>query len=164
MNQVLNYKTAAITLLAIALLMLAGCSSQNDSGPAAENLAKGKAFMDTNKTKDGITTLPSGIQYKVLVSGDGATPVMTDSVKLHHRGMHLDGTVFDDSYKENKPGIILVKHADPGIKKILQLMPVGSKWTVYIPPHLAYSNRGIKGTIEPNETLIYEIELLEIIW
>ncbi|MFC1536922.1 FKBP-type peptidyl-prolyl cis-trans isomerase [Pseudomonadota bacterium] len=163
MKQTLNIKTAAIAILTAALFMVAGCS-QSDTGPAAENLAKGKAFLEANKSKEGVITLPSGVQYKVIVDGDGSTPVMTDNVKLHHRGRHLDGTIFDDSYKNNKPGIILVKHADPGMKKILQLMPVGSKWIVYVPPHMAYSNRGIKGTIEPNETLIYEIELLEIIW
>jgi len=162
MKQLLKFTTVA--LLTATLFMISGCSSQGDSEAAAENLIKGKAFMEANKSRDGITTLPSGIQYKVLVNGDGGTPVMTDNVKLHHRGMHLNGTVFSDSYKKGEPGILLVKHADPGIKKILQLMSVGSKWVVYIPPHMAYSNRGIKGSIEPNETLIYEIELLEIIW
>jgi len=164
MKQVLNLKAAAITLLTVALFMLAGCSSQSETGPAAVNLAKGKAFMEANKSKEGITTLPSGVQYKVIVSGDGKTPVLTDYVKVHHRDLHLDGTVYNDSYKDGEPGTLLVKHADPGWKDILQKMPVGSKWIVYVPPHMAYSNRGIAGTIEPNETLIYEIELLEVLW
>jgi len=164
MKQGITFKTAAITLLTAALFMLAGCDSHSDSSPAVANLAKGNAFLETNKSKEGITTMPSGLQYKVVVSGDGKVPVLTDYVKVHHRDMHLDGTVYNDSYKDGEPGTLLVKHADPGWKEVLQKMAVGSKWLVYVPPHMAYSNRGIAGTIEPNETLIYEIELLEVLW
>ncbi len=148
-----------------ALFTLSGCSSSADqSGPAAENLAKGKAFMEQNRLKNGVITLENGIQYKVITNGNGKSPRLTDIVVVHHRGKHLDGTIFSDSYKDGKPEEMLVKHTIPGWIKILPLMSAGSKWIVYLPPHMAFSSRGVKGLVEPNETLIYEIELVDIKW
>jgi len=147
------------------LISLTGCGSSGDqTSPAAENLAKGKAFMEQNKLKDGIITLDSGIQYRVITQGRGKSPKLADVVTIHQRGKHLDGTVFSDSYKKGEPEKMLVKHMIPGWVKTLPLMSVGSKWTIYLPPHMAFSNRGAEGFVEPNETLIYEIELLGIEW
>jgi FKBP-type peptidyl-prolyl cis-trans isomerase FklB len=149
----------------LALFSLTGCGGSNEpTGPAAENLAKGIAFMEQNSKRAGVISLDNGLQYEVITKGSGKTPKLTDFVVVHQRGKHLDGTTFSDSYKDGKPEEALVKHTIPGWKKILPMMSVGDKWIVYLPPHMAFSNRGEQGVIEPNETLIYEIELLEIKW
>ncbi|NWF36575.1 FKBP-type peptidyl-prolyl cis-trans isomerase [Mariprofundus sp. KV] len=160
---------STIFIIAItALLSLAGCgNSGSDSqatGIAAENMAKGKAFLAENATKEGVVTLPSGIQYKVIHNNyEGRVPKLTDNVNIHLRMSHLDGTVINDSNPSGKPVDIYIKHTIGGWKKVLTKMNVGSKWMVYIPPHMAYSSRGNEN-VGPNETLICEIELLEIIW
>lgn len=149
----------------LALFTLSGCGGPSEpTGPAAENLAKGKAFMEANAKREGVITLKNGLQYEVITKGTGKSPRLTDIVIVHQRGKHLDGTIFSDSYANGKPDEALVKFTIPGWKKILPMMSEGSKWIVYLPPHMAYSNRGEEGIIEPNETLIYEIELIKVKW
>lgn len=129
---------------------------------AAENLTKGKAFLEANKTKEGVKVLPSGLQYKVIKEGTGETPTADDKVKTHYRGRLLDGTEFDSSYKRNKPAEFAVKGVIKGWTEALQLMKTGAKWELYIPADLAYGERG-RPSIPPNSVLIFEIELLEIV-
>jgi len=149
----------------LALFSLTGCGGSSEpTGPAAVNLAKGKAFMEQNSKREGVITLDNGLQYEVITKGSGKTPKITDVVVVHQRGKHLDGTIFTDSYENGEPEEVLVKYTIPGWKKILPLMSEGDKWIVYLPPHMAYSNRGEQGIIEPNETIIYEIELLSVKW
>ncbi|MDX8395624.1 MAG: FKBP-type peptidyl-prolyl cis-trans isomerase [Mariprofundaceae bacterium] len=150
----------------LSFFIFTGCHSSSDdqSDPAAENLAKGKDFLAQNKLKSDITTLENGIQYKIITKGNGKSPKSSDVSLIYHRGKHLDGSIFSDSYKSEKPEEILVKHSILGWKKVLTLMSIGSKWEVYFPTYMAFSNRGEKELIEPNETLIYEIELIGIKW
>jgi FKBP-type peptidyl-prolyl cis-trans isomerase len=129
---------------------------------ATENLAKGKAFLEANKTKEGVTALPSGLQYKVIKEGTGDTPTAEDKVKTHYRGRLLDGTEFDSSYKRNQPAEFPVKGVIKGWTEALQLMKTGAKWELYIPADLAYGERG-RPSIPPNSVLIFEIELLEVV-
>ena len=121
----------------------------------------GAAFMAANATKEGVVTLPSGLQYKIMVAGTGPKPTATDSVVCQYRGTLLDNTEFDNSYKRGQPVTINVGGVIKGWSEALQLMPVGSKWQLFIPPNLAYGESG-KGPIEPNSTLIFEVELLSI--
>ena len=127
----------------------------------AENLAKGKAFLEQNKAKEGVKVLPSGLQYKVITEGTGKTPTADDTVKTHYQGTLLDGTEFDSSYKRNQPAEFAVKGVIKGWTEALQLMKEGAKWELYIPADLAYGERGRPG-IPPNSVLIFQIELLEI--
>jgi len=129
---------------------------------AGENLAAGTVFLEANKTKEGVKVLPSGLQYKVITEGTGNTPVATDKVKTHYRGTLINGTEFDSSYKRNKPAEFGVKGVIKGWTEALQLMKEGGKWELYMPATLAYGERGRPG-IPPNSTLIFEIELLEIV-
>jgi FKBP-type peptidyl-prolyl cis-trans isomerase FklB len=129
---------------------------------AAENLAAGKAFLEANKEKEGVKVLPSGLQYKVITEGTGNTPTADDKVKTHYRGTLIDGTEFDSSYKRNQPAEFPVKGVIKGWTEALQLMKEGGKWELYIPADLAYGQRG-RPSIPANSTLIFEIELLEIV-
>jgi FKBP-type peptidyl-prolyl cis-trans isomerase len=129
---------------------------------AAKNLAAGTAYLEANKAKEGVKVLPSGLQYKVITEGTGNTPTADDKVKTNYRGTLIDGTEFDSSYKRNKPAEFAVKGVIKGWTEALQLMKEGSKWELYIPASLAYSERGRPG-IPANSTLIFEIELLEIV-
>lgn len=129
---------------------------------ATENLAKGKAFLEQNKTKEGVKVLPSGLQYKVIKEGTGKTPTADDTVRTHYQGTLLDGTEFDSSYKRNQPAEFAVKGVIKGWTEALQLMKEGAKWELYIPADLAYGERGKGPAIPPNSVLIFQIELLEI--
>jgi FKBP-type peptidyl-prolyl cis-trans isomerase FklB len=129
---------------------------------AAKNLAAGTAYLEANKAKEGVKVLPSGLQYKVITEGTGNTPTAQDKVKTHYRGTLIDGMEFDSSYKRNKPAEFGVTGVIKGWTEALQLMKEGSKWELYIPANLAYGERGRPG-IPPNSTLIFEIELLEIV-
>jgi FKBP-type peptidyl-prolyl cis-trans isomerase FklB len=129
---------------------------------AAENLAAGTAFLEANKAKEGVKVLPSGLQYKVITEGTGNTPTADDKVKTQYRGTLIDGTEFDSSYKRGKPAEFPVKGVIKGWTEALQLMKEGSKWELYIPANLAYGERARPG-IPANSTLIFEIELLEIL-
>ncbi len=129
---------------------------------AAENLAAGTAFLEANKAKQGVKVLPSGLQYKVITEGTGDTPTADDKVKTNYRGTFIDGTEFDSSYKRGTPAEFPVKGVIKGWTEALQLMKEGAKWELYIPANLAYGERGRPG-IPPNSTLIFEIELIEIV-
>ena len=127
-----------------------------------DNLEKGKKFLAENGKKDGVKTLPDGLQYQVMKEGTGAKPTSTDKVKVHYHGTLIDGTVFDSSVQRGQPAEFGVNQVIPGWTEALQLMSVGSKWKLFIPSNLAYGERGAGGAIGPNETLIFEVELLEI--
>jgi FKBP-type peptidyl-prolyl cis-trans isomerase FklB len=126
------------------------------------NKKEGEAFLAANKTKDGVVTLPSGLQYKILKEGTGPKPSANDSVVCNYKGTLLDNTEFDSSYKRGQPATFPVGQVIKGWTEALQLMPVGSKWQVFVPSELGYGPRGAGGAIGPNATLIFEIELLSI--
>ena len=126
------------------------------------NKKDGAAFLAANATKPGVVTLPSGLQYKILVAGTGPKPTADDRVVCNYRGMLLDNTEFDSSYKRGQPATFPVTGVIKGWTEALQLMPVGSKWQLFIPADLAYGERG-QATIEPNATLVFEVELLSIV-
>jgi FKBP-type peptidyl-prolyl cis-trans isomerase FklB len=128
---------------------------------AASNLAEGKAFLEENQKKEGVTALPSGLQYKVLKDGSGKLPKMTDTVTVHYRGTLIDGTEFDSSYSRNEPAAFRVGGVIRGWTEALQLMKEGSKWQLFIPPELGYGQRG-SSAIGPNSTLIFEVELISV--
>ncbi len=129
---------------------------------AAKNQQAGETYLADNKKKDGVVTLPSGLQYKVMQKGSGKKPTAKDTVVVNYRGTLLSGEEFDSSYTRGQPATLEVNGVIQGWQQALQLMPVGSKWQVVIPPDLAYGARGAGDSIGPNETLIFEIELMEI--
>ena len=129
---------------------------------AADNLAAGEAFLASNANNEGVEQTPDGLQYRVLRAGEGATPTAEDRVVVHYRGRLLDGTEFDSSYGRGEPAEFMLGAVIPGWQAALQLMPAGSHWEVWIPAGLAYGERGAGGSIGPNQTLHFEIELLEI--
>ncbi len=135
---------------------------QTQQAAPGKNVELGQAFLAENKTKDGVTTLTSGLQYKVITTGTGATPKATDKVTTHYRGTLIDGTEFDSSYSRNKPTSFPVNGVIAGWTEALQLMHVGDKWQLFIPANLAYGNRAVGNIIKPNSTLIFEIELLKV--
>ena len=128
---------------------------------ADENLAAGQAFLEKNKTREGVVTLPSGLQYEIIKAGDGPKPLGTDKVQVHYHGTLIDGTVFDSSVERGTPATFGVNQVIKGWIEGLQLMPTGSKWKLFIPADLAYGPRG-QGKIGPNSTLIFDVELLAI--
>jgi FKBP-type peptidyl-prolyl cis-trans isomerase FklB len=125
-------------------------------------VAEGEKFLAENKTKEGVVTLPDGLQYKIVKEGNGAKPTETDLVKVHYHGTLIDGTVFDSSVERKEPAVFNVNRVIKGWTEALKLMPVGSKWTVYIPYDLAYGSHGSGEQIKPFSTLIFDVELLEI--
>jgi|SRR5690554_930707 FKBP-type peptidyl-prolyl cis-trans isomerase FklB len=127
-----------------------------------KNLEAGKAFLEENSQKENIVSLPSGLQYEVISEGSGEKPKATDSVKCHYHGTLLNGTVFDSSVQRGQPAVFGVNQVIKGWVEALQLMSVGSKWRLFIPSDLAYGSQGAGNTIEPNSTLIFEVELLGI--
>jgi FKBP-type peptidyl-prolyl cis-trans isomerase FklB len=129
---------------------------------ADTNKKAGDAFLAENKKAQGIVALPSGLQYKVLKAGEGKKPALDDIVVCQYRGTLIDGKEFDSSYKRNEPATFPVKGVIKGWTEALQLMPVGSKWQLFIPPDLAYGERGAGAEIGPNSTLIFEVELVSI--
>ncbi len=129
---------------------------------AVQNKKDGEAFLAANGTKEGIVTLSSGLQYKVVTEGNGPKPAADDTVTVHYRGTLIDGTEFDSSYKRNQPAKFMVTQVIPGWTEALQLMKAGSKWQLFIPANLAYGENGAGQTIEPNMTLVFEVELLAI--
>ncbi|MEP7218310.1 MAG: FKBP-type peptidyl-prolyl cis-trans isomerase [Bacteroidota bacterium] len=127
-----------------------------------KNAKECQDFLAKNKTRKGVITLPSGLQYEVIKSGTGATPKATDKVKVHYTGTLIDGTVFDSSVERGQPLDISVNGVIKGWTEALQLMKVGSKWKLFIPADLAYGPQGAGGKIGPNAALIFEVELLEV--
>ena len=126
-----------------------------------KNITAGRKFLEQNKTAPGVVTLPSGLQYKVITAGDGPKPTPSDRVTVHYHGTLIDGTVFDSSVQRGQPSVFGVTQVIRGWVEALQLMPVGSKWILYIPADLAYGSTPRPG-IEPHSTLIFEVELISI--
>lgn len=126
------------------------------------NRKAGEEFLLINKQKSGVTELPSGLQYEILTAGTGEKPKATDKVKCHYHGTLINGIVFDSSVQRGQPAVFGVSQVIPGWVEALQLMPIGSKWRLFIPSHLAYGERGAGEAIEPNSTLVFEVELLDI--
>jgi FKBP-type peptidyl-prolyl cis-trans isomerase FklB len=135
---------------------------EKQAAAAKKNLDAGLAFLEANKKKDGVVTLPSGLQYKVITEGKGKQPKSTDTVVAHYRGTLINGTEFDSSYQRNEPATFPVAGVIKGWQEALPLMKEGAKWQVYIPSDLAYGPRGAGGEIGPNEALIFDIELLSV--
>jgi FKBP-type peptidyl-prolyl cis-trans isomerase FklB len=135
---------------------------QIQEAAGAENKKKGDEFLAANGKKDGVVTLPDGLQYKIVKAGDGKKPAETDTVLVNYTGKFIDGSEFDSSTKSGKPVPFQVKNVIPGFKEVLQLMPVGSSWQVYIPSNLGYGERGAGGVIGPNSTLVFDIEVVSI--
>ena len=129
---------------------------------AAANKTEGEAFLAANKSKDGVVTLPTGLQYKILTAGTGPKPTASDSVKCNYRGTLINGTEFDSSFKRGQPATFAVGQVIKAWTEALQLMPMGSKWQLFVPSSLAYGERGAGAEIGPNATLIFEVELLSI--
>jgi len=127
------------------------------------NLKAGQAFLAANKAKEGIATLPSGVQYRILQATEGDKPTASDKVVAHYRGTLLNGKEFDSSHKRGEPTTFPVKGVIPGWQQVLPLMSVGSKWQIFVPTDQAYGPRGAGADIGPNETLIFEIELIKIL-
>jgi FKBP-type peptidyl-prolyl cis-trans isomerase FklB len=127
-----------------------------------EASAEGSSFLVENAKKEGVITTSSGLQYEIITNGTGATPNETDQVTVHYHGTLIDGTVFDSSVDRGQPATFPVNGVIPGWVEALQLMNVGSKYKLYIPSDLAYGERGAGGSIGPNATLIFEVELLSI--
>jgi len=125
-------------------------------------LKQGEEFLEANKSKEGVITLPSGLQYKILKAGTGEKPELDETVVCNYRGTFLDGTEFDSSAKHNGPATFPLKGIIKGWTEALLLMPVGSKWQLFVPPQLAYGEKGSGQVIPPNSTLIFEVELLAI--
>ena len=175
-----------LCLIAIGSLLMTSCIENNSStvsdeeqkevvstsnelknpprveSPADVNLREGEEFLTENGKKEGVVTLESGMQYKVLIPGAGAIPVATDKVNVHYHGTLIDGTVFDSSVERGSPASFGVTQVIQGWIDALQLMKTGSKWILYIPSGLAYGTRGSGEKIGPNATLIFEVELLSI--
>lgn len=128
---------------------------------AATNKAAGDAFLKANKDKAGVVTLPSGLQYKIITAGKGQKPAKEDTVTVEYTGKLINGTVFDSTDKSGKPATFKVSQVIPGWTEALQLMPVGSTWEVYVPANLAYGSRNVGGMIGPNETLIFNVHLID---
>jgi FKBP-type peptidyl-prolyl cis-trans isomerase FklB len=135
--------------------------TQMTARTAEDNKKEGEAFLAENKKKEGVVTLPSGLQYKVLKAGDGKKPTAADTVECNYRGTFVNGTEFDSSYRAGKPAAFKVTGVIPGWTEALKLMPVGSKWQLFVPYQLAYGEKG-SGRIGPNATLIFEVELVAI--
>ncbi|MBI4768777.1 MAG: FKBP-type peptidyl-prolyl cis-trans isomerase [Deltaproteobacteria bacterium] len=135
---------------------------QNElKGMSAKNLSAGKAFLEENRKKEGIKTLPSGLQYKELAEGSGKTPKADDNVTVNYKGTLINGDEFDNSYKRGQPATFKVNGVIKGWTEALQLMKEGSKWQLFIPPELGYGERGA-GPVPSNSTLIFEVELLSV--
>ena len=129
---------------------------------ADKNKSEGEAFLAANKGKEGVVALPSGMQYKIVTEGTGPKPTASDTVVCNYRGTLIDGKEFDSSFKRKEPAKFPVSGVIKGWTEALQLMPVGSKWQLFIPPNLAYGEQGVGADIQPNSTLIFEVELLSI--
>jgi FKBP-type peptidyl-prolyl cis-trans isomerase len=130
---------------------------------AQKSLEEGNAFLEKNRKRQGVTTTESGLQYEILTEGTGEKPTATDQVRVHYHGSLIDGKVFDSSVDRGEPVVFGVTQVIPGWTEALQLMPVGSKWKIYLPSEIAYGERGAGGDIGPNAALIFEVELLEIV-
>lgn len=141
---------------------MAAEAQQKEAAAGEENLAKGQKFLAENAKKKGVKVTDSGLQYKIVKQGKGKKPTATASVKVHYEGKLIDDTVFDSSYARGEPVNFKVNQVIAGWQEALQLMPEGSEWLVYIPADLAYGPAGAGGSIGPNETLVFKVELQEV--
>lgn len=133
------------------------------SDEANMNLKQSNEFLAENAKQEGVITLPSGLQYKVLEEGSGESPKSTDQVRVHYTGSFINGDVFDSSIERNEPIVFPVDQVIPGWTEALQLMKPGSRWMLYIPPSLGYGDKGAGGVIGPNQALIFEVQLIEVV-
>jgi FKBP-type peptidyl-prolyl cis-trans isomerase FklB len=145
-----------------AMMALQQNMSQKQQGKGADNKKAGEDFLAQNKTKEGVKTLPSGLQYQILQPGNGKSPSRTDKVTTHYHGTLIDGTVFDSSYERGQPATFPVSGVIAGWTEALQLMQEGAKWRLYIPSDLAYGARGAGSDIGPNTALIFDVELISV--
>ncbi|MBN2263864.1 MAG: FKBP-type peptidyl-prolyl cis-trans isomerase [Prolixibacteraceae bacterium] len=137
--------------------------NDRQTNEGAKNASEGETFLAKNKLEDGVVELASGLQYKILTEGTGSKPQANDKVKCHYHGTLIDGTVFDSSVQRGTPAEFPVNGVIKGWVEALQLMPVGSKWRLFIPSHLAYGDQGAGGSIGPKATLIFDVELIDIV-
>ncbi|MCE2846344.1 MAG: FKBP-type peptidyl-prolyl cis-trans isomerase [Sphingobacteriales bacterium] len=142
--------------------IIQGFMMEKERAKGSENLNKGQAFLEENKSKSGVKVTASGLQYIVMKEGNGAKPGLNDKVTTHYHGTLTDGTVFDSSVERGQPASFPVSGVIPGWTEALQLMSVGSKWKLFLPSNLAYGERGAGGKIGPNAVLVFEVELLSI--
>jgi FKBP-type peptidyl-prolyl cis-trans isomerase FklB len=140
-----------------------GFIQEAKSEKAAESKKEGRAFLEQNKSKPGVTTTASGLQYSILKTGTGPTPGADDQVRVHYHGTLLDGRIFDSSVDRGEPIVLGLRNVIAGWTEALQLMPVGSKWKLFIPSELGYGDNGAGAMIKPGSALIFEVELLEIV-
>ena len=147
-------------ILTLALGLLTGCSGKKDQ--ATMQTDPGAAFLAANAKKEGVITTASGLQYKIIKSGTGESPKLTDTVTVHYQGTLIDGTIFDSSIQRGQPVSFPVNRVIPGWTEALQLMKVGDKWQLFIPANLAYGDQSPTPAIPPNSVLIFEVELLAI--
>ena len=163
-EEVMSGKKPGLTESEMKAVMQAFQAEKAKESAAAgeKNKVAGNKFLAENKTKEGVVTLPSGLQYKEIIAGKGKKPQLTDSVSVHYRGTLINGTEFDSSYKRGAPTTLRANGVIKGWQEALQLMPEGAKWQIYVPGDLAYGPRGAGGMIGPNETLIFDIELVDI--
>jgi FKBP-type peptidyl-prolyl cis-trans isomerase FklB len=145
-----------------AMMALQQEVSQKQQAKASGNKKAGEDFLVQNKTKEGVQTLPSGLQYQVLQPGTGRRPGKTDKVTTHYHGTLIDGTVFDSSYERGEPATFPVNGVIAGWTEALQLMQEGAKWRLFIPSNLAYGSRGAGSDIGPDSTLIFDVELISV--
>lgn len=162
MEDILNGNTPMIPMVNVNQILQEYMLSQN-SEDARRNLEEGLKYLLNNKKIDGVKETNSGLQYKIIKEGSGASPTLENHVKCHYHGVLLNGTVFDSSIENNQPVIFPVNGVIRGWTEALLMMKVGSKWRLFIPPELAYGEQGAAGLIGPNETLIFDVELLEIV-
>lgn len=160
-DQILNGQTTWMEANA-ANAYIQGYFQNESMKKGAANLKVGEKFLAENKAKAGVITLPSGLQYQIMTAGTGAKPASSDKVKVHYHGTLIDGTIFDSSVERGQPAEFGVTQVIQGWVEALQLMPVGSKWKLFIPANLAYGPQG-PPSIGPNQVLIFEVELLEIV-
>lgn len=156
---------AAVKYLLSHKLLIMGIADklfQQKNEKAAANLKAGQEFLEANKQRDGVVALPSGLQYEIITEGDGPKPSASNNVTCHYHGTLIDGTVFDSSVQRGKPATFPLNMVIKGWTEGLQLMPQGSKWRFFIPPHLAYGDRQVSAQIGPNSALIFDVELLSI--
>ncbi|WP_162055866.1 FKBP-type peptidyl-prolyl cis-trans isomerase [Pontibacter pamirensis] len=164
MKEVLEGKPSTLSQDEVqqAMIALQQEMAQKQNSAGSDNKQAGEAFLAENKNKEGVKTLPSGLQYQVLQEGSGKSPSATDTVTTHYHGTLIDGTVFDSSYERNEPATFPVNGVIAGWTEALQMMKEGSKWRLFIPANLAYGAQGAGGTIGPNSTLVFDVELLSV--
>lgn len=164
MKEVLEGKPSTLSQEEVqqAMMALQQEMAEKQNAAGSDNKEAGEAFLAENKDKEGVQTLPSGLQYQVLKEGTGKSPSQTDTVTTHYHGTLIDGTVFDSSYERNEPATFPVNGVIAGWTEALQLMKEGAKWRLFIPSNLAYGAQGAGGAIGPHSTLVFDVELLKV--